>query len=38
MLVSYATVDFHLFYDGTADISKYEPFLQEVSIESLILR
>ena len=30
MLLSYATVDFHLFYD--------EPFWQEVSVESLILR
>ena len=30
-MLSYATVEFHLFYDGTC---KYEPFLQVVRVES----
>ena len=38
MLLSFAIVDFHLFYDGAVDIYKYEPFWQEVSVKSLILR
>ena len=37
MLFSYAIVDFHLFHDGAADIQN-EPFRQDVSVESLILR
>ena len=30
-MLSYATVEFHVFYDG---ICKYEPFLQVVRVES----
>ena len=30
-MLSYATVEFHVFYDG---ICKFEPFLQVVRVES----